>query len=173
MGASSGSRLRLGAISLVVASVLGGCGGDDAGRVATTSPGPPETASTAAPAPAPATSGESAPVPETAAAEPPATTAAPEQQPGGAGDEEGNAVPVRLALGAGELGDVAAPAFLSLALQASAQDGRTHRLQVGTRPPVERLVAPGAPLRVTVPGQQRGRYEIRVDGARRGTLVVG
>lgn len=166
------SRLRSGAIALVVVSVLGGCGGDEAGRVATTAPAPPEATSTAVPAPPPATT-ESAPGPGTAAAEPPAAVTAPEQQPGGAGDEEGNAVPVRLALGVGELGDVEAPAFLSLALQASAQDGRAHRLQVGTRPPVERQVAPGAPLRVTVPGQQRGRYEIRVDGARRGTLVVG
>jgi hypothetical protein len=130
--------------ALAAALVLGlaGCGGDDEEPAATTEAQPPPTAE---PAPTATEETEAAtgeteaeepdPEPEPAEPEPPETQppVSPEDQPGGAGDEE----PARsLALFTGEGGRITprtirVPAFISIRVELRSEDGREYGLSFG------------------------------------------
>jgi hypothetical protein len=120
-------------VALVLASA--GCGGDDEEPAATTEAQAPPTAEpapTATEETEATTEGTEAedPEPEPTEAEPPVS---PEDQPGGAGDEE----PARsLALFTGEGGritprTVRVPAFISIRIELRSEDGRAYGLTFG------------------------------------------
>jgi hypothetical protein len=117
--------LAAAALALAVAAI--GCGGDDDERAATT----PDQAPTAT-VTAPTETEPAAPEPEPTEPEPdePEPPASPEEQPGGAGDEE----PARtLALFTGEGGRITppvvrVPAFISIRVELRSGDGRRYGL---------------------------------------------
>jgi hypothetical protein len=161
--------LRAAAGALVLALILasGGCGGDDEEpETAATSPSRTEETTTAetdqtateeetteeetAPRPAPETETET---------EPPSTS--PEDQQGGAGDEE----PARsLALFTVQNGRVTprlvrVPAFISIRVELRANDGNTYALTIG-----------GKTLAVA---ERVGSVSVTLDGLRPGDAYVG
>jgi hypothetical protein len=140
--ASCGSALSLIGISqrkyranfvgaLVFALVLGlsGCGGDDE-EPASTAAGPAETAATETQAARTETETETEPQSPVTESEP---AESPEDQPGGAGDEE----PARtLALFTADNGRVAprvvrVPAFISIQVELRSKDGREYGMRFG------------------------------------------
>jgi hypothetical protein len=161
-------RAALAAIALTLLLAAGGCGGDDEEPAATTEAAPPPTAE---PAPT-ATETEATEAPE---AEPqerereeaereesePETPASPEDQPGGAGDEE----PARsLALFTGENGRITprtirVPAFISIRVELRSEDGREYALTFA-----------GETIRVS---EGLGSVSTTIDGLRPGEAVVG
>jgi hypothetical protein len=126
----AGGRSSLAALALLLA--LAGCGGDDDETAATTEARPAPT--TTAPEPAETETETEAEETETEAerepteAEPPTS---PEDQPGGAGDEE----PARsLALFTGENGRITprtirVPAYISIRVELRAEDGEEYGLR--------------------------------------------
>jgi hypothetical protein len=130
------------AVAAALALALAGCGGDDEESAATTEAQPPPTAE---PAPTATEETEAAtgeteaeepdPEPEPAEPEPPESEppVSPEDQPGGAGDEE----PARsLALFTGEGGRITprtirVPAFISIRVELRSEDGREYGLHFG------------------------------------------
>jgi outer membrane biosynthesis protein TonB len=144
---------------------LAGCGGDDDESAATTEVPPP----TAEPEPTATEETEAEPEepepepdpePEPEPAEPEQPTS-PEDQPGGAGDEE----PARsLALLTGENGRITprrvrVPAFISIRVELRSKDGEGYGLRFG-----------GATLRVS---EGLGSASTTIDGLRPGEAVVG
>jgi type IV secretory pathway VirB10-like protein len=131
------------ALAAALVLALAGCGGDDEESAATTEAQPPPTAE---PAPTATEETEAAtgeteaeqpdPEPEPPEPEPPETEppVSPEDQPGGAGDEE----PARsLALFTGEGGritprTVRVPAFISIRVELRSEDGREYGLAFGS-----------------------------------------
>jgi type IV secretory pathway VirB10-like protein len=160
------------ALVLALMLALASCGGDDEESAATTETQPPPTAE---PAPTATEETEAAteeteaeePEAETEPAEPepePAETEAPtspEDQPGGAGDEE----PARsLALLTGEGGRITprtirVPAFISIRVELRAEDGREYGLTFD-----------GNTLRVS---GGLSSVSTTIDGLRPGEAVVG
>jgi hypothetical protein len=162
---------RLAPVVLALLLALAGCGGDDEESAATTEAAP---APTAEPAPtetegeteadeteteAEETEAQPEPEPEpTAPAEPPAS---PEDQPGGAGDEE----PARaLALLTGENGRITprrvrVPAYISIRVELRSQDGKEYGLRFQ-----------GANLRVA---GGLSSVSTTLEGLRPGEAVVG
>jgi hypothetical protein len=130
------------ALAAALVLALAGCGGDDEDSAATTEAQP---APTSEPAPTATEETEAAtaeteaerpePQPEPAEPEPAETEppVSPEDQPGGAGDEE----PARsLALFTGEGGRITprairVPAFISIRVELRSQDGREYGLRFG------------------------------------------
>jgi hypothetical protein len=162
---------RLAPVVLALLLALAGCGGDDEEPAATTEAAPPPTAEpaptetdaeTQTEAEAEETEAEPEPEPEptepTEPAEPPPS---PEDQPGGAGDEE----PARaLALLTGENGRITprrvrVPAYISIRVELRSQDGRKYGLRF-----------PGANLRVS---GGLSSVSTTIDGLRPGEAVVG
>ena len=161
---------RLAPAVLALLLALAGCGGDDDEAAGTTDAPPPPTAEpapteTEAETETKAEETESAPEPEpepepepTEPAEPPAS---PEDQPGGAGDEE----PARaLALLTGENGRITprrvrVPAYISIRVELRAQDEQEYGLRFG-----------GDTLRVS---GGLSSVSTTIDGLRPGKAVVG
>ena len=162
---------RLAAVAVAVLLALAGCGGDDEEPAATTEAAPP----TAEPAPT-ETEAETEPAPEETGAEPepepepeepaeptePAEPpASPEDQPGGAGDEE----PARaLALLTGENGRITprrvrVPAYISIRVELRSGDGQEYGLRFG-----------GDTLRVS---GGLSSVSTTIEGLRPGEAVVG
>jgi hypothetical protein len=145
------------ALALVLAVI--GCGGDDEERPATTATGPTPTATVTAPTETEATETGAEPAPAPAEPEPPPTS--PEDQPGGAGDEE----PARsLALFTGEDGRITprvvrVPAFISIRVELRSADGRRYGLTFEGE-----TVAVGGEL---------GSVSTTIDALRPGRAVVG
>jgi hypothetical protein len=163
-------RRRLAPVVLAMLLALAGCGGDDEEPAATTEAPPP----TAEPAPtateeaetetAAGTEAEAEPEPDETEREDdaePEQPASPEDQPGGAGDEE----PARsLALLTGDGGRimprrVRVPAFISIRIELRSEDGREYGLRF-----------PGATLRVS---GGLSSASTTLDGLRPGEAVVG
>jgi hypothetical protein len=145
--------------ALVFALVLGlsGCGGDDE-QQATTAAGPAETAATETQAPRTETETE----PESREAETESEPSeSPEDQPGGAGDEE----PARtLALFSAENGRITprvvrVPAFISIQVELRSKDGREYRLRFGD-------------VTITA-GGATSSMSTTIDGLRPGKAIVG
>jgi hypothetical protein len=65
---------------------------------------------------------------------------------------------------------VSAPAGVLIGLTLISGDGAGHRVMVGTK---AITVPPGGRTYTALRGLSRGRHPVLVDGARRGTLVVG
>jgi type IV secretory pathway VirB10-like protein len=136
------ARTAPAALAAALVLALAGCGGDDEDSAATTEAQP---APTSEPAPTATEETEAAtaeteaerpePQPEPAEPEPAETEppVSPEDQPGGAGDEE----PARsLALFTGEGGRITpravrVPAFISIRVELRSQDGREYGLRFG------------------------------------------
>jgi len=147
--------------ALVFALVLGlsGCGGDDEEQ-ASTAPGAAETAATETQAPR--TEIETETERESGEAETESEPSeSPEDQPGGAGDEE----PARtLALFTAENGRIAprvvrVPAFISIQVELRSKDGREYRLRFGD-------------VTITA-GGATGSMSTTIDGLRPGKAIVG
>jgi hypothetical protein len=164
----AGARPTLAALLLALLLAAAGCGGDDEEPAATTEAQPPPTAE---PAPAATEETETAteeaeqapepepePEPDPAEPEPPAS---PEDQPGGAGDEE----PARsLALFTGENGritprTVRVPAFISIRIELRSEDGREYGLTFD-----------GETVRVS---RGLGSVSTTIDGLRPGEGITG
>jgi hypothetical protein len=162
---------RLAPVVLALMLALAGCGGDDEESAGTTEAVPPPTAEpapteteaeTEAETETEAEETEDEPEPEpaepTEPAEPPVS---PEDQPGGAGDEE----PARsLALLTGDDGRITprrvrVPAFISIRVELRSKDGQEYGLRFG-----------GATL--TVSGGL-GSASTTIDGLRPGEAVTG
>jgi hypothetical protein len=122
--------LAAAALALALAAI--GCGGDDEERAATTTTPAPTATETAPTETEPEATEPEATEPEPAEPEPaePEPPASPEEQPGGAGDEE----PARtLALFTGEGGRITppvvrVPAFISIRVELRSGDGRRYGL---------------------------------------------
>jgi hypothetical protein len=164
---------RLAAVALALLLAVAGCGGDDEEPAATTEAQPPRTAEptpteteaeteaeeTETEAEAGETDAEPEREPEpTEPAEPPAS---PEDQPGGAGDEE----PARaLALLTGQNGRITprrvrVPAYISIRVELRSQDGREYGLRFD-----------GETIRVS---GGLSSVSTTIDGLRPGEAVVG
>ena len=164
------NRSLLGAGVLALALAVGACGDDDEERAegTTTSPSktPTETATTEQTAPEVVpeeTETEAAPEPETETETAPSTS--PEDQPGGAGDEE----PARtLALFTGDGGRITprvvrVPAFISIRIELRSADGREYGLMFTTE--TNRV-------RINVSGQLSS-VSSTIDGLRPGEAITG
>jgi hypothetical protein len=149
--------------AVALALALAGCGGDDDEPAATTEAQRSPTATTERTEAETATA-ETQPEPEAEVEPPPPTTeppVSPEDQPGGAGDEE----PARtLALFTGENGRIAprlirVPAFISIRVELRSADGRGYGLTFD-----------GETIRV---GGGLGSVSTTIDALRPGEAVVG
>lgn len=163
--------LRPRRVSVVLLCLLiNGCG--SANRpVGHSAPAPPPTAPTAPTARAPAGTAPTG----TASGAPSTTTTAP-----GTTSASGGASNVRLPAtftitGRGSLRppSVSAPAGVAIDLTVSSGDGRAHQVVVGTSPPRPLAVPAGGRASLELRGLKVGRYELTVDGAAAGALVVG
>jgi hypothetical protein len=150
--------LRLALVALALLLAAAGCGGDDDDEAGTTESSPPPTAEPAPTAPEETdTEVEEEPEPPETS-EPPAS---PEDQPGGAGDEE----PARsLALFSGEDGRITprtirVPAFISIRVELSSEDGQEYG-----------LTFEGETIRVS---GGLASVSTTIDGLRPGESVVG
>jgi hypothetical protein len=68
---------------------------------------------------------------------------------------------------------VSAPAFLAVQLTVSSGDGRSHHLLLRAPGPVRLTVPAHGRASVLIGGLRAGRYEISVDGASGGALIIG
>jgi hypothetical protein len=159
-------------IVLAAAALLAGCGGDDEPEPSSAT-GPAATAS-ASPAPLPSVS----PAPTaTATAEPNASPTperkSPEDQPGGAGDEEEVRVPVRFTVGADgvEPPQVAVPAFLALEL--IVVNDRAEPVVATLEGADPLAVGAGETAQVRLEGRRKGRYTVTFEPGGEAVLVTG
>jgi hypothetical protein len=152
-----------GALAVALALVLGGCGGDDEESATTTETQAETTTEAETTETQTSATPETETVPPPTAAEPTTTAPpiSPEDQPGGAGDEE----PARsLALFTGDGGRITprvirVPAFISIRVELRSADGRKYGLSFAG----ETLDAGGA----------LSSAAITLDGLRPGAAVTG
>jgi len=142
-------------VATVLAVTIAGCGSDH------------EAASTTVPAKPPTT---------TPKATAPEATAPPTDATGpGAGDEEPVRVPAHFDVRGARLSpaEVKVPAFLTIDLAVRSRDGRPHTILLAA-PATQILAVPaGGQASVDVPGLERGRWELSVDGHPAGAIVAG
>jgi len=156
--------------ALLAAALLSGCGGDEE----TSSYRAPAATPTAEAAPEATPTATPAGTPE-ATATPTATPspASPEDQPGGAGDEEAIRVPVQFTVDGEGITppQVSVPAFLALELIVSNDlpEPVTVRLD-GTEP---LTVGPGETSRARLEGRRPGSYRIDAGASGEALLVTG
>jgi hypothetical protein len=169
--------------------VLAGCG--DKAKPAATATAAPTTAtgqSTQA-APAPASSTATAPPATTSTGENPATatltepggatttSTSPEDQPGGAGDEESIRVPATFTFGASGVtpSSVHVPAFLAIELTVVSADGKAHAVTLESPGPVNLTAPAGGRASKRLAGLKAGTYKLSsLDGnGPDAELVVG
>ena len=115
------------AVTLLAVAALAGCGGDDeeTNGVATTPPPAADEATTSTPAPPPSTPST------TPQAQPPPETG-PEDQPGGAGDEEPARVEAALTGRGGDIGprEVRVPPYIAVEVTLYSADKRDYSITV-------------------------------------------
>jgi len=162
-------------VALVAGLVLGlaGCGGDEDGSTTPGKAPPQATAPGAKPPPPDAATAEPEDGPGTSKPDggpPPG----PEEQPGGAGDEEPIRVPATYRVRAGRLSppSITVPAFLAVRVEVASTDGRRHTvvLEAGERR-VLRVPAGGRDS-VLLDGLKPGRYRLELDGGRDSAALV-
>lgn len=68
---------------------------------------------------------------------------------------------------------VAAPSGVTIQLTVTSADGHAHQVVVRTVPPRSLAVPAGGRAATELTGLKVGRYEVEVDGARAGAVVVG
>ena len=156
-------------LALVVVAALAGCGGDDQDQTAAPPPAATETeTATATPTPT------GTPTP-TATPTPTSTPSAenPEDQPGGAGDEEPVRVPVEFRVRDRGISppQVAVPAFLGLEL--IVHNGLADPLVVRLEGAEPMTVGPGETGRARLEGRRKGQYVIDFGAAGQALLITG
>jgi hypothetical protein len=160
--------VRRALIPLLAAAAFCGCGGD--GQT-TAAPGPTPT-----PTP-PAAATEAPTATPTATASPTATEAPtpanPENQPGGAGDEQEVRVPIELTLASGGITppQVSVPGFLALELIVHNKLSVEVVVRLEGAKPI--AVGPGATARARLEGRRPGRYTIDAGVAGKALLITG
>jgi hypothetical protein len=159
--------LRLALPVLLVAAVLVGCGGDDAEQTAA----PTATAPPAATETATATPTETATPAETATPTPEPEN--PEDQPGGAGDEEPVRVPVEFTVRDRGISppQVAVPAFLGIELIVNNELADPIEVRLEGAEPMQ--VGPGETGRARLAGRRKGQYVIDFGVAGQALLLTG
>jgi hypothetical protein len=155
-------------IPLLAAAALGGCGGDE------------ETTSAPAPTPSPPAAATEAPTATPTATPTPTPTATdaptpdnPEDQPGGAGDEQETRVPIELTLDDGGITppQVAVPGFLALELIVHNKLPVEVVVRLEGATPI--AVGPGETGRARLAGRKPGRYMIDAGVAGKAVLITG
>lgn len=159
--------IRLAAVLLAVGA-LAGCGGDDPEPTAAPATPTPTTAPTETPTPEPT------PTP-TATATPTAepTPASPEDEEGGAGDEEAIRVPVRFRVTPKGVTPprVSVPAFLALELIVDSYLRTPFVVRLEGAEPLE--VGAGRTARMRIPGRRPGRYRVVFGDAGEAVVITG
>ena len=149
---------------LAAAAAVAGCGGDEETTSAPVSTPSPPAAATEAPTPTatPSPTATDAPTPEN-----------PEDQPGGAGDEEEVRVPVELTLDSGGIKprEVSVPGFLALELIVHNELPVEVVVRLEGAKPI--AVGPDGTGRARLPGRRPGRYTIDAGVAGKAVLVTG
>jgi hypothetical protein len=184
------------ALALAGAAGAAGCGGDEPKRTATAidqtqTQGAGEAAGpqSAPPTdPTPAAPAATTPAPTATATTPTATTGVPkgggapdtggtpadsEQQPGGAGDEEGARVPAAFTLSGGAISParITVPAFLAVEVALTAKDG-AQQVTISAPGGGTVDVASGATARRSLAGLKPGDYTVATAGGAKATLHV-
>lgn len=167
--------MRLLVLALVSAgAAVTGCGGGGAGTGTSTSsrsPRPPARSQTGTTT-SPTSTTPAATIPTVPRTTPPATTTSPEQQPGGAGDEEAPRVPAQFTYKNGKLTPplVMVPATFRIAVTVTFADGKPHAVSLGGRKVrVTRAVASAI-----LPGLAKGKsLTVTIDGRPAGRIASG
>jgi len=153
-------------IPLLAAAALYGCGGDDEPTAAPATPAPPPAAPTetptATPSVTPSPTATDAPAPEN-----------PEDQPGGAGDEQEARVPVELTIAPSGITppEVSVPGFLALELIVRNRLSAEVVVRLEGATPI--AVGPGETARAKLEGRRPGRYAIDAGTAGKAVLITG
>jgi hypothetical protein len=137
-------------IPLLAAAALCGCGGDG------------ETTAAPAPTATPSPTATDAPTPEN-----------PEDQPGGAGDEQEARVPIELTVASGGITppQVSVPGFLALELIVHNELPVEVVVRLEGAKPI--AVGPGDTGRARLEGRRPGRYTIDAGAAGKAVLITG
>jgi hypothetical protein len=160
--------VRRALIPFLAAATLYGCGGDE------------ETGSAPAPTPSPPAAATEAPAATATATATPTPTATdaptpqnPEDQPGGAGDEQETRVPVELTIANGGITppQVSVPGFLAIELIVHNELPVEVVVRLQNAKPI--AVGPGETARAKVKGRKPGRYVIDAGVAGKALLVTG
>jgi hypothetical protein len=164
---------RPGPFSIVLLALLiNGCGAGNRPSTTSRSPVPPASAHTTT-AGAPGTSPAAAPTQAPGAAHQSATPPASNRTTTTATNVR---LPARFEItGHATLSPstVAAPAGVTIELTLSSGDGRPHQVRLRTAPPHSLSVPAGGRASLALTGLKDGSYELDVDGARAGALIVG
>jgi hypothetical protein len=154
-------------VLVVLAAALVGCGGDDSEQTAAPTPTAPPPAATETPAP---TATETATATPTPTATP---TENPEDQPGGAGDEEPIRVPVEFTVRDRGITppQVAVPAFLGLELIVNNELADPIEVTLEGAEPLS--VGPGETGRMRLQGRRKGQYVVDFGAAGQALLLTG
>ena len=159
---------RAAVCALLAAAALAGCGGDDAD----------ETAAPSTPAPAPSAATEAATAtasasPSPTATEQPLPSVSPEDQPGGAGDEEAIRVPVEFTLSGGGItpNQIAVPAFFAIELIVHNKTSQQAVVRLEGAEPM--TVGAGETGRARLEGRKKGSYVVDAGPAGQALLVTG
>jgi hypothetical protein len=152
---------------VIVVAAIAGCGGDDDQQSSATPAPPPSAATdTATPSPTPTSTpsptATDAPTPEN-----------PEDQPGGAGDEEPIRVPVEFTVrdGAIKPPQVAVPAFLGIELIVHNETSGPVVARLEGATPL--TVGPGETGRARIEGRKKGQYVVDFGDAGSALLITG
>ena len=152
---------------------LAGCGGDDEPPAPAAQATPTATATATATPTETATPAETATPTPTPTPTPTGTPQNPEDQPGGAGDEEEVRVPVEFTVRPSGIDppEVAVPAFLALELVVRNRGDAPVVATLEGAEPLE--AAPGETARLRLPGRRPGRYRVDFGDAGEAALVTG
>jgi hypothetical protein len=158
--------VRLAIATLLVAAALAGCGGDDGEQTSAT---PAAAPSAATDTPTPAETETPAPT----ATEQPLPSVSPEDQEGGAGDEEPTRVPVEFTITDGKITppQVAVPAFLALELIVHNTSSQQVVVRLEGAEPM--TLAAGDTGRARLEGRKKGSYVVDAGDAGQAVLVTG
>jgi hypothetical protein len=160
--------LRVAFLIVLVAAALAGCGGEEVDTSAAPStPAPAPSAATAAP------TETATATPSPTATEQPLPSVGPEEQPGGAGDEEAIRVPAEFTLADGAITppQIAVPAFLSIELIVHNKTSEQVVVRLEGAEPM--TVAAGGTGRARLEGRKKGSYVVDAGPAGQAVLVTG
>jgi hypothetical protein len=161
--------VRLVLALVIVVAALAGCGGDDDSQTSATPPPPPSAATETATA-TPTATATSTPSPTATEAPTPEN---PEDQPGGAGDEEPVRVPVEFIVRDRGISppQVAVPAFLGIELIVHNETGARLVVRLEGAEPL--TVGPGETGRSRLEGRKKGQYVVDFGDAGQALLITG
>ena len=162
--------MRAALLTLVVAAALAGCGGDDT-ETSSATPAPPPSSPTGTPTPTPS---ETATATATATAQPSPTPTSPEDQPGGAGDEEAIRVPAEFTISPDlkiSPQQIAVPAFLQI--EFTVHNESDQAVDVSWVSGKLMTVQPHDNASTTVPGRKKGSYVVTANPGGDAVIVTG